>query len=112
MIAIRTPILVTMCINSGLDIVKKNYELQDGDCTHIFTKSAGRTKKTWIRYPKRRLLQDLIFLSGISMKKESFCRLVHLCAYDEQERPHRKTERNNAEIERILFDSHSEWNNE
>ena len=34
MIAIRTPLLVTMCINSGLNTVKKNYELQDGDCTH------------------------------------------------------------------------------
>ena len=34
MIAIRTPRLVKMCINTGLNIVKKSHELQHGDCTN------------------------------------------------------------------------------
>ena len=42
MIAIRTPLLVRSCLNSGLSIVKKNHELQQVDCTNMCTTSAGR----------------------------------------------------------------------
>ena len=35
-ISIRTPLLVRMCINSGLSSVKKNHELQHGSCTSFF----------------------------------------------------------------------------
>ena len=53
MIAIRTLLFTRICVNNGLNSVKKNHELQSGDCTNIFTKSSGRTKQTKIRSSRR-----------------------------------------------------------
>ena len=33
-----------VCIKSGLDLVEKNHELHEGNCTKVFSISAGRTK--------------------------------------------------------------------
>ena len=44
-IAISTLLLMRICINSGLKMVKRNHELQHGRLTKVFTRSAGRPKK-------------------------------------------------------------------
>ena len=46
---IRTPLLLSICVDSGLHIVTKQHELQHGDCPKVFSVSAGRTTKTRIR---------------------------------------------------------------
>ena len=56
MIAIRTPLLMRICINKG-PALTKNHQQQQRDCTNMFTKSAGRTKKKKrTRHSKQRLL--------------------------------------------------------
>ena len=56
-IAIRTLSLVRICIDSGLNSVKKNLVLHHGNCTNVFTRSEERTKKIRIRSSKQRLLR-------------------------------------------------------
>ena len=70
-IAIRTHLLVMICINSGPGIAKKNHELQQGDCTKMCKKSLGRTKKTKIRSSKRTLSQEPSPRKESVIKKES-----------------------------------------
>ena len=52
-------------------MVKKNYELQHGSCTDIFSRPAGRTKKIKIRSSELRLLHELSYGQESAMKKES-----------------------------------------
>ena len=79
-ITIRTPVLVVrICINNLLHIVKNNHELQDGSCTNVCKRSAERTKKTRTRSSKQRLPQELSPGQESSMKKKSLCQTqVHL----------------------------------
>ena len=70
LIAIRTLLLATLFDNSGHNIVKNRQEWQRGNCTKLFTKSAGRTKKARIRFAEQRLLQQLSPRQESTMKKE------------------------------------------
>ena len=89
-IAMRTLPLMRMCINSGVNIVKKNHEMQHGNCTKVFTSSTGRTKKIRVRSSNQKLLQELSprhddqswgtdfgFFSGVSMHMMSKSDIIH-----------------------------------
>ena len=45
--AIRTRLLERICINSALNIVKKNHEQHRRNCTDTFAKFAGENKDTF-----------------------------------------------------------------
>ena len=70
-IAIRTPLPMRMCSNSGLDTVKKNHAFQHGHCTKVITRSAGRTKKTRRRSSKQICIQELTLGEESVIKKEN-----------------------------------------
>ena len=72
----------------GTSIVTKNHQQQQRDCTHMFTKSAGRTKKKKrTRHSKQRLLQESSPDRNHPWKKRNDSRLRRIYAHVEQERP-------------------------
>ena len=88
MTVVRTLLLVRIRNNGGLSIVKKNHQCQHGDCTNMFTTSAGRTKETIIRQKKGQL-QELLLRTGISHEEIGLkVDAGRICACDEQERLH------------------------
>ena len=105
-VSIRTPLLVRMCINSGLSSVKKNHELQHGSCTSFFfTRSAGRTKKIRMRFSNQRLQQEPS-LGQQSVMKEDNSRLTQAACVHMMSKSdfiHEEKDRD-LEIERSVFD--------
>ena len=67
MMAIRTPLFMRVCINSGLILVKKNDEF-----TNMFTNSVGRAKKKKETFFKTKTVTGAICPTGISHGKRMF----------------------------------------
>ena len=112
-IAIRTPLPMRMCSNSGLDTVKKNHAFQHGHCTKVITRSAGRTKKTRRRSSKQICIQELTLGEESVIKKENSwstqAHSMHIMS-DSDLCPQRA--RHISEIQRIFYDCYGAWINQ
>ena len=106
-IAMRTLPLMRMCINSGLNIEKKNHEMQHGNCTKVFTSSTGRTKKIRERSSNQKLLQELSPGHESVMRKRFWIfSQAYLCIWWARATLFMKNII--SEIERVLYDYCSE----